>query len=437
MNIKSYDKYKESNVHWLSKLPIHWQTIKIKRLFKIYNGATPSSSVEIYWDGEIPWVTPEDLGKNSDKYITNTKRQITEEGYESCGTSLVPKKSIIFSCRAPIGHIAMTSTSMCTNQGCKSLTSIKSNVSPDFYYYVLVSAKSILQALGKGSTFAELSATSLGDLYVPICDLSEQNQIADFLDCETNRIDALIKQKQEFIRLLNEKRASLIYHAVTKGLNPKVKLKHSDISWLGEVPEHWEVKKLKYISKGVQTGITPPSDKEEYFEEEINWFTPGDFSNNLFLNDSKRKLSKLAFEDGVARFFPAYSVLLVGIGATLGKVGYIDKPASSNQQINAIFFDCIEKAKYYSYYLLINQPNVVSYANASTLAILNQTQTKDIPVIVPNFEELKQIVHYLDTETAKLDNLVSEVEKAIEKLYEYRTALITAAVTGKINVSNQ
>jgi restriction endonuclease S subunit len=194
--------------------------------------------------------------------------------------------------------------------------------------------------------------------------------------------------------------------------------------------------KLKYVSQGVQTGITPPSEQLDYFEEEVNWYTPGDFSFDLLLKDSKRKLSELAFEDGVARYFPANSVLLVGIGATLGKVGYIDKPASSNQQINAIFFDNLEQAKYYSYYLLVNQPNVVSYANASTLAILNQAQTKDIPVIVPDFEEMKQIVSYLEVETTKIDNMVCEVEKAISKLQEYRTALITATVTGKINISN-
>jgi type I restriction enzyme S subunit len=334
--------------------------------------------------------------------------------------------------------VANLKTKATLNSGIFLTRPLKNDYSTRYMYWVLNSDvfNGFINSTKTGSTIAHLYQHVFVRFTFPLPLPKEQQSIADFLDLETIRIDTLVQKKNELIVKLLEKRTAVIHNAVTRGLNPRAKLKESGIDWIGLMPLKWEVMKLKYVSQGVQTGITPPSEQLEYFEEEVNWYTPGDFSFDLLLKDSKRKLSELAFEDGVARYFPANSVLLVGIGATLGKVGYIDKPASSNQQINAIFFDNLEQAKYYSYYLLVNQPNVVSYANASTLAILNQAQTKDIPVIVPDFEEMKQIVSYLEVETTKIDNMVCEVEKAISKLQEYRTALITATVTGKINISN-
>lgn len=432
MKYKPYSKYKESRVEWLAMVPEHWIVKKIKWDSAVFRGASPRPIDDpIFFDdeGEYAWVRISDVTA-SNEYLEATEQRLSEVG-ASLSVKLNPG-SLFLSIAATVGKPCITQIKCCIHDGFVWFPYLKAN--PKFLYYIFACGESY-KGLGKFGTQLNLNTETVGSIHIAFPPDVEQNLIVSFLDHETSRIDTLIEKKQELIKLLQEKRTALIHNAVTKGLNPNVKLKDSEIEWLGMLPEYWEIKKLKYVSKGVQTGITPPTDREEYFEDGVNWFTPADFSTNLLLNDSKRKLSKLAFEDGVAKLFPANSVFFVGIGATLGKVGYIDKPASSNQQINAIYFETLEKAKYYSYYLLINQPNIVALANASTLAILNQTQTKDIPVIVPDYNELKLLVSYLDTETTKIDNLITEVEKAIIKLQEYRIAVITAAVTGKINVS--
>lgn len=192
---------------------------------------------------------------------------------------------------------------------------------------------------------------------------------------------------------------------------------------------------MKYVAKKVQTGSTPPSNEEQFYLEELNWYSPSDFSENLLLKNSKRKISKAAVSEGVVKMFPANSVLFVGIGATLGKVGYIDEPATSNQQINCLSFSSKEEAVFYTNFFYANQPNIVALANAATLAILNQSQMKDILIPVPTSnEELNNAIQHIQIETQKIDNTISKIEKEIALIQEYRTALISEVVTGKIKV---
>jgi type I restriction enzyme, S subunit len=118
---KPYQAYKSSGVEWIGEIPEGWEVRKLKRQFRIINGATPSSGIESYWDGDIIWITPDDIGKLSSIYITNSARKITKKGYESCGTTLTPPDSIIISTRAPIGYLGLSKAPTCTNQGCRTL----------------------------------------------------------------------------------------------------------------------------------------------------------------------------------------------------------------------------------------------------------------------------------------------------------------------------
>lgn len=148
-----YSNYKQTGIPWLGEVPEEWEISKVKQLTKIFNGATPKSAVEDYWDGNIPWFTPADISKE-EKYLGEPKRMITKIGYESCGTNLVKAGSILISNRAPIGLVAIGKTPFCANQGCKSLQ-VKRNYSSDYLYYLLYSFSSVLDSLGNGSTFKE------------------------------------------------------------------------------------------------------------------------------------------------------------------------------------------------------------------------------------------------------------------------------------------
>ena len=440
MKHSAYPKYKPSGVEWLGDVPENWEVKRLKNAFNIFNGSTPESSKEEYWDGDIVWITPEDLGNNSNKTISDSRRKITEPGYADIGATIVPRFSIIISTRAPIGHIAVTEVPSCTNQGCRSLVP-KRNISSDFYYYYLLTSKDNLNSIGKGTTFIELGNQGLGSYSIPIPPFPEQQAIATFLDRETERIDSLIGKKKKFVELLKEKRTALISRAVTKGLNPKVKMKHSGVEWLGDVPEHWQIKKIKHMTKVISKGTTPSTEGFEIIEEgEIRFIKAENLvENNLsytpeFFIDNKTNsaLSRSILEEN--------DVLIVIAGATIGKVAVLEKsflPANTNQAVCFIRLKERNLSKLVWYYM---QSNIMKQMIAITSVQSAQPNIsmgllKELVYPLPSRPEQQAIIEFLDQETGKIDDLIVKVETAIEKLKEYRTALISAAVTGKIDVS--
>jgi type I restriction enzyme S subunit len=189
---REYPRYKPSGVEWLEKVPEQWELKPLKRIFITLNGSTPKSSEPDYWDGDIPWATPDDLGNLIGDTLQKTRRMITQKGYKSCGTSLAPAGSLVLSTRAPIGHLAIAGVPMCTNQGCRCLVFL-GKAENRFYYYQLLAAKQELESWGKGSTFKELNRDRLTSIYLASPHPNEQSAIAVFLERETGRIDALIE----------------------------------------------------------------------------------------------------------------------------------------------------------------------------------------------------------------------------------------------------
>lgn len=277
--------------------------------------------------------------------------------------------------------------------------------------------------------------TFIRDFRHPIPTTNEQRSIATFLDRETARIDMLIEKKRRQIELLREKRTALISHAVTKGLDPNAKMKDSGIEWLGDIPEHWEVRKLRFCCKSIQTGGTPTSEFLDYDGEDgLDWLTPSDFSESLLPQRSSRRVAPAALSAGDLKMFPTGTVLVVGIGATLGKVGLLKLPSSANQQVNALIpRDDVDSA-FLACEMTVLGELLQVFANKATLPILNQQRMGDVPVLVPPVVEQHAIAAFLDRETARIDALIGKVEKSIDLLREHRTALISAAVTGKIDV---
>jgi type I restriction enzyme S subunit len=207
---KPYPEYKDSGVEWLGKIPKHWEVIRLKQLCGVVNGSTPRSEVADYWDGHIVWITPEDLGQLDSPGIGASQKRITIAGYRSCGTSLVPAGSIILSTRAPIGHLGIATTAVCTNQGCRSLVFRDPWRSDEkFFYYQLLAARKELQSRGQGSTFRELSKQNLEKIPLAVMTHSEQVLLRVFLDKETAKIDALIAKKRRLIELLQSAPPSL------------------------------------------------------------------------------------------------------------------------------------------------------------------------------------------------------------------------------------
>ena len=202
----------DSKVDWIGKIPQEWEAKKIKYCFDIYAGATPKTDNPENWDGDIIWVTPADY-KTVDKYIHEGQRTLTKKGYDSCNTQIVPKGSIIFSKRAPIGTVAINDVDLCTNQGC--LSCVPKGANSLYYYYVMSIATEQFDLLGSGATFKEISADSFANVKLPYPPIEEQKAIAIYLDNRCGEIDKQIQAVSKQIDLLKEYKQSLIYEAVT------------------------------------------------------------------------------------------------------------------------------------------------------------------------------------------------------------------------------
>lgn len=433
----AYPEYKDSGVTWLGDIPAEWVTQPLKTIAEIFNGATPKSGEETYWDGDISWVTPADLGKTNSPFIKQGARNITRAGYESCGTSLVPKNSVLLSSRAPIGTLGIAERELCTNQGCKSLV-LQKGFNPKFLYYVLLSSTKQLNLLGRGTTFLELSSDELGGYKIAAPSEPERVQIANFLDHETAKIDTLIEEQQSLIRLLKEKRQAVISHALTKGLNPDAPMKDSGVEWLGEVPEHWGAPKARYVAT-LESGHTPSRNKPEYWENcYIPWISLSDVwqlreGKQKYISHTKETVSDLGLANSAARLLPKNTVVLSRT-ASVGFAGIMQTDMATTQDFaNWVCSDkLIPEFLLFCFWAMKGEFNRLMMG--STHKTIYMPDIKELYISLPPIAEQKSIINYLNTSLPVYDDLEKDAQIAIDRLQERRTALISAAVTGKIDV---
>ena len=250
---------------------------QLRHVFDVVSGATPKSGTANYWNGSILWATPEDVGSLEGYWLRDTRRKLTRAGYESCGTTIAPPKSIVLTKRAPIGQAAVLAKEACSNQGCFLLVP-REDTDTRFHYYWFSVRTDYLQILGRGSTFMELSTDEIKSLAVPDPPPAQQRALADFLDCVTARLDALVAENHRVQSLLAERQRALVSRAVTRGLDPDAPLRDSGVTWLGEIPAHWETERSKWLFRerdqrsttGEEelltvshlTGVTPRSQKK-------------------------------------------------------------------------------------------------------------------------------------------------------------------------------
>lgn len=273
-------------------------------------------------------------------------------------------------------------------------------------------------------------------LFLPL--LPEQQRIAAYLDASCEAIDAAVAAKRSQLETLEALRSSIISRAVTQGLNPSAKTRESGVSWLGSIPEHWQGGHLKRYARRIQTGVTPPTDTPEYYEDgTIPWYAPGSFEGQIELTEPRKLINERALNEGVLRMFPAGSVFVIGIGATIGKVGIIEEEASCNQQIIGIVCDHRMTPRFLAYQLKIYEVVIPGICVATTLPIFNQVQVGYLPVIVPPVSEQQAICEHIDIKLVELKKVVSVLETQIATLTAYRKSLVHECVTGQRRVTEE
>jgi type I restriction enzyme S subunit len=426
---------KDSGVEWIGEIPDGWDICRIKDYFLVKNGSTPNSSKSNYWNGDIPWITPSDY-KTNDVYINVSARTITKEGYDSCGTNMVPANSIIVSNRAPIGSVGIAKIPLCTSQGCKSLVK-KSDIESKFVYYFLAISDSELNILGRGTTFLELSSYDLGLFAISIPPINEQKKIVDFLDEKVEEIESVIEKTKETIDDYKKYKQAIISDAVTKGLNPNVRVKKSKNEYLGMIPIHWNEKRIRFLGT-CQNGISKSS---EYFGEGYPFISYGDVYKNYALLNKGNGLVKSSKSDREIYSVQYGDVFFTRTSETIEEVGFASTCLKTIE--DAVFAGFVirfrpnsqqellpEFSKYY-FRSDIHRRFFVKEMNLVTRASLSQELLKKLPVLLPLLEEQKEIAEYLDKKCSEIDNLIMKKEELLVDLESYKKSLIYEYVTGK------
>lgn len=437
---KPYPAYRDSGVEWLGTVPEHWSFHKLKYLAQFSGGGTPSKDNLAYWDGDIPWVSPKDMKVEE---IDGAEDSITTEGLRNSTTSLVAPGRVLLVVRSGIlKHtipVAINKVQVALNQDMKALSlNPKQALSSFFLRWVQGFNDDLLQAwLKQGATVESIEQDYLADTIVPMPSIQEQKAIVDHLDSETARIDALVMKKTRFIELLREKRQALITHAVTKGLDPTVKMKDSGVEWLREVPEHWAVSPLKYVVT-FRSGGTPSKDNLAFWDGDIPWASAKDLKVEQ-LCDTQDHLTELAITSGAASLISPGSVLVVVRGMILARIFPVVEamvPMAINQDLKALLASKKLDGKFLAHLLrgLADESlRRLEEAGHGTKALRMEAWTS-MQLTVPPIEEQCSILAYLDSAIERLDTLLSKTERSIKLLKERRSALITAAVTGQIDL---
>ncbi|NAR87020.1 restriction endonuclease subunit S [Acinetobacter haemolyticus] len=429
---QKYAEYKDSGVEWLGAIPGHWGVTQLKRLGKFITGMTPSTAVEAYYSDEITeygWIRPEDILEESEK-VEPTKF-LTKLGWETQRT--IPAQSTLICCIGTIGKLGFLGKRAVTNQQITALVPDVRGFSK-YYYYLLTASRNQLEHLATGNVVKILNSERLGSLWLPL--LSSQNearQIVHFLDYETAKIDHLIEKQQQLIELLKEKRQAVISHAVTKGLNPNVKMKDSGVEWLGEVPEHWVVKSYRLASRIYRGkfGHRPRNDPA-FYDGDYPFIQTGDVARaGKYITSYSQTLNEKGKE--VSQLFPK-GTLMMAIAANIGDIAILGFEAYAPDSVVGFKPNNDIDLEFLRYSFIAALPALEQTSTQSTQANLNVERIGAVKGTFPSLQEQREIVGYLDNLLEQYRNLVKIAENAIFLMQERRTALISAAVTGKIDV---
>ena len=421
MTYATYDSYKESGVAWLGKVPAGWEVVKITHGFNLVgSGTTPRSDNLDYYDGEIPWVTTSELREN---VIYDTRKKLTEKAItDHASLPLYDEGALLIAMYgATIGRLGILGVRATVNQACCVFDKPKS-FDTRFVFWWLQMAKPILISEASGGGQPNLSQDLLRQLKLPIPSIAEQKAIAEFLDNKMAQIDALIAKKKNLLKLLAEQRTALITNTVTRGLDKSAPMKESGITWLGKVPNHWEVKKTRrFISYKKGKATKPEEASGNGFPLLSMEYLRGGEESDLIVPTLKDVIAQdgdiLLLWDGAnaGEFLKSKSGVL---SATLAKVFLNEKIHSD-----------------YIYYAFKASEDVLKHNNIGMgVPHVNGNAFKELSYPIPPLAEQKAIADFLDCKTAEIDATKDRITTAIDTLKEYRTALITNAVTGKIDV---
>jgi type I restriction enzyme S subunit len=429
---QAYSEYKDSGLQWLGPIPTHWELMQSRRLF--------AQRKERARQGDEQLTASQKYGVIYQKLFMELEGQSVVQVFTGADIlKHVEKNDFVISMRSFQGGLELCSYPGCVSSAYVGLIPIK-HVRPEFFKY-LFKCSPYIQALQSTSNLVRdgqaLRFENFSQVHLPCVPDDEQKKIAAFLDHETAKIDALIEKQQRLIELLKEKRQAVISHAVTKGLKLNAPMKDSGVDWLGEVPAHWKVKKLKYLVDeplmyGANEAAIDNNPNNPRFIRITDVNDDGSLRADTFCSLSEGIAAQFLLKEG--------DVLLARTGGTVGKsflyantwgkccfAGYLIKASLNQQIVLAEWFYQYAQTRYYWDW-------IDSVQIQATLPNVSAEKYNGFFVPTPPINEQMNIVAEIRRRTDKFDVLIAAAEQAVAYIKERRTALISAAVTGKIDV---
>jgi type I restriction enzyme S subunit len=430
MSFPRYPTYKDSGVEWLGEVPKHWVIQPLKHIAKLQTGTTPSTEDQDNFSNECgyQWIRPEDIDETGK--ASKSSKLLSEQGWERvrrirAGASLI-------CCIGSIGKVGYVADVVSTNQ---QITAAEPVDDARYLFHSIRAARSELDLSSSGNVIRILNTERLGAVRFARPPLPEQAQIATFLDHETAKIDALITEQQRLIELLQEKRQAVISHAVTKGLNPDAPMKDSGVEWLGEVPEHWTLKRLKHLSPNLTVGIVV--NPSEYVSDEgLPFVYGGDIREGVIDWENSRRIAPALSDKQPKTRLRSGDLLMVRVGAP-GITAVVPAQCEGGNCASVML---IRQGSFSSQWLCFTlntrivrfQVEVVQYGAAQEQFNISHAVNFWLPV--PPRQEQDRIAAFLDSEHDKAKGFINQAQSAVSLLQERRSALISAAVTGQIDV---
>ncbi|QGA80873.1 restriction endonuclease subunit S [Candidatus Nanohalobium constans] len=432
-----YGAYRETKAEWLGRIPQDWDLTKLKFLIEKNLKYGASESPREYDPKEPRYIRITDIKENGElreKTKKSLPLEIAKDYQLKRGDILLARSGATVGKATLYNGVEEDDASFA---GYLIRVRLKNHILPEYFSYFTSSSNywDWIDTFLIQSTIENVSADKYKDLLVPLPSEDEQKAIVRFLDRETEQIDRLIEKKEELIDLLEEKRKSLITNRIMQGVNSEVELKGTNSEWLKKIPQNWEIVKLKFLC-WVKRGASPrPISDKKYFDEngDYNWVRISDISSRgKYLTETEQTLSELGSSKSVK---VPKNELIVSIAGSYG----IPKITKINTCIHdgLVWLKNLEADKEFIYYLFHSQGVFTGAGKTGTQTNLNSDTVGEVKVPLPPKEEQREIVNHLDQETSDIDELIEQVEEGIERLKEYRKALITEAVTGQIDVRGE
>jgi len=435
MSFPCYEKYKSSGIEWLGDVPEHWEVFVLRRCLIEHRQGYYSEAAYVDVGVKLLRITDlRDFGKVDFAECPQVEDKPELKEF------LLRESDFVFARTGGAGTFGLIKNLSDPVVYASYLIRFRfaENANAQFLKHFFLSSgfgEAVRQNI-HGGVNKNIHAEDIKNQHLSLPPLPEQTQIATFLDCETAKIDELVIEQQRLIEVLKEKRQAVISHAVTRGLNPNVKLKPSGIEWLGDVPEHWTVIKLGLVST-FKGGAGFPDKYQGEAENEIPFFKVGDIINSDEFGVMRKANHTITEETAKllrAFIFPPNTIVFAKVGAALllKRFRELGQPSCIDNNMMGMTIRKNVAADFLLYVLPLLDFTLI--VNPGAVPSINEGQISSQRIVLPPLYEQAIIVEYINSEKARFDTLTAEAWRAIDLLQERRTALISAAVTGKIDV---